>query len=116
MVDNIHPTKISSGFFFFMLSLCSCSPLNQSFELSDYLENMYTAAAQYNHPPEFPVTVICNGIDEASFGNNILDKIYSGVVARNGNGTCKINSPTNKSETLEGWEWQVCRVRLFWTF
>ncbi|WJX68849.1 lysosomal Pro-Xaa carboxypeptidase [Trifolium repens] len=69
---------------------------------------MYTAAAQDNHPPKYPVTVICNGIDEASFGNNILDKIYSGVVARNGNGTCKINSPTNKSETLEGWEWQTC--------
>jgi lysosomal Pro-X carboxypeptidase len=68
---------------------------------------MYTAAAQYNHPPEFPVTVICNGIDGASFGNNILDKIYSGVVAQKGNGTCKINSPTNISETSVGWEWQV---------
>jgi lysosomal Pro-X carboxypeptidase len=71
---------------------------------------MYTAAAQYNHPPEYPVTVICNGIDEASFGNNILDKIYSGVVAQKGNGTCKINSPTNISETSVGWEWQVCNL------
>ncbi|KAK2423992.1 lysosomal Pro-X carboxypeptidase [Trifolium repens] len=86
----------------------TCYPLNQSFELSNYLENMYTAAAQYNHPPEYPVTVICNGIDEASFGNNILDKIYSGVVAQKGNGTCKINSPTNISETSVGWEWQTC--------
>ncbi|PNX59747.1 lysosomal pro-X carboxypeptidase-like protein, partial [Trifolium pratense] len=55
------------------------SPLNQSFELSNYLGEMYTAAAQYNHPPEYPVTMICNGIDEASFGDTILDKIYSGM-------------------------------------
>ncbi|WJX68733.1 lysosomal Pro-Xaa carboxypeptidase [Trifolium repens] len=67
----------------------TCYPLNQSFELSNYLENMYTAAAQYNHPPEYPVTVIC-------------------VVAQKGNGTCKINSPTNISETSVGWEWQTC--------
>jgi len=85
----------------------SCSPLNHSFELSEYLESMYTSAAQYNHPPDYPVTVICSGIDKASFGNNILDKIYSGVVAYKGNGTCKVNNPKNISETDVGWRWQV---------
>ncbi|XP_045801774.1 lysosomal Pro-X carboxypeptidase-like [Trifolium pratense] len=88
----------------------TCYPLNQSFELSNYLGEMYTAAAQYNHPPEYPVTMICNGIDEASFGDTILDKIYSGVVAKEGNGTCRFinNSLKYISETYVGWEWQTC--------
>ncbi|RHN75383.1 putative lysosomal Pro-Xaa carboxypeptidase [Medicago truncatula] len=86
----------------------TCRPLNHSFELSEDLESMYTSAAQYNHPPDYPVTVICSGIDKASFGNNILDKIYSGVVAYKGNGTCKVNNPKNISETDVGWRWQTC--------
>ena len=68
---------------------------------------MYASAAQYNSPPRYPVTVICGGIDGASSESDILSKIYAGVVAYRGNSTCKVNGPTNVSETTEGWRWQV---------
>lgn len=68
---------------------------------------MYTHAAQYNQPPKYPVNVICGGIDGESLGSDILSKIYAGVVAYRGNTTCKVNGPTNVSETTVGWRWQV---------
>jgi lysosomal Pro-X carboxypeptidase len=68
---------------------------------------MYAVAAQYNWPPQYPVTMICNAIDQASYGNNIIDKIYSGVVAVYGNDTCLIDPSTYISEIEEGWGWQV---------
>jgi lysosomal Pro-X carboxypeptidase len=83
----------------------SYSPLNQSLELSSYLEDMYVSAAQYNMPPEYPVNMICNAIDQASHGHNIIDRIYSGVVAFYGNHTCHIHHSTSKKD--DGWGWQV---------
>lgn len=91
----------------FTINVTFCSPLNQSYELIEYLESMYTYAAQYNQPPRYPVSVICKGIDRASFGSDILSKIYAGVVAYRGNGTCKVNAPRNITETDVGWRWQV---------
>ncbi|TKY48589.1 Lysosomal Pro-X carboxypeptidase [Spatholobus suberectus] len=69
---------------------------------------MYASAAQYNQPPRYPVTVICGGIDRASFGSDILSKIYAGLVALRGNTRCKVNGPTNVTETTVGWRWQTC--------
>ncbi|TKY48591.1 Lysosomal Pro-X carboxypeptidase [Spatholobus suberectus] len=69
---------------------------------------MYTSAAQYNEPPRYPVTVICGGIDGASFGSDILSKIYAGLVAYKGNTKCKVNGHPIVSETTVGWKWQTC--------
>ncbi|XP_047168028.1 lysosomal Pro-X carboxypeptidase-like isoform X2 [Vigna umbellata] len=90
----------------------TCRPLNKSSDLKEYLENMYASAAQYNHPPIYPVTVICGGIDKGSFGSDILSKIYAGVVALRGNTTCKVNAPSNVSETTLGWRWQNIKLSL----
>jgi len=49
---------------------------------------MYDSAAQYNAPPSYPFNMICNAIDQATFGNKILEKIYAGAVAIYGNGRC----------------------------
>ncbi|KAI4322347.1 hypothetical protein L6164_022051 [Bauhinia variegata] len=86
----------------------TCRPLKRSSDLKDYLESMYAGAAQYNHPPRYPVTVICRGIDGAAFGGDTLSKIYAGVVAYRGNTSCKVNAPTNETETAVGWRWQTC--------
>ncbi|MCH82400.1 lysosomal pro-X carboxypeptidase-like protein, partial [Trifolium medium] len=87
----------------------TCMPLNHSVELSDYLKGMYMHAAQYNMPPDYPVNRICNAIDQASFGSNILDKIYSGLVAGYGNQTlCIDTNPTIPSWHFMGWGWQIC--------
>ncbi|GLT51281.1 hypothetical protein SLA2020_247010 [Shorea laevis] len=91
----------------------TCKPLEKAAELKDYLDSMYTRAAQYNQPPRYPVTVICGGIDGAansSSGNedDILNKIFAGVVAYRVNETCYVNPPRNVSETDIGWRWQTC--------
>ncbi|CAL5183538.1 unnamed protein product [Lathyrus oleraceus] len=116
-IDRV--TSETNGLSILSKKFNTCSPLNNSSELSHYLENMYVFAAQYNHPSSSPVTTICNGIDKASFGNDVLDKIYSGIVAFIGNDTCQINDPTSisetpisetdiETETRMGWGWQIC--------
>ncbi|MBA0683968.1 hypothetical protein Goari_025586, partial [Gossypium aridum] len=86
----------------------TCQPLKSSSELKNELENMYAVVAQYDRPPRYPVTVVCGGIDGANEKQDILDKIFAGVVAYKGNRSCYINPPTNKSETDVGWRWQTC--------
>lgn len=86
----------------------TCNPLKKTSELKDYLDSLYTQTAQYNHPPKYPVTVVCGGIDGGALGSDILSKIFAGVVAYRGNRTCYVNAPTNESETAVGWRWQTC--------
>lgn len=83
------------------------SPLQGYFELEDYLWSMYATAAQYNHPPRYPVTRICDAIDGTSSVNGTLTKIAAGVFAYRGNVSCYINEPRNETETDVGWRWQV---------
>jgi len=63
----------------------SCSPLEHSSELIEYLWNMFLSTAQYDAPI---VTAICEGIDAAAYGDDILSRIYAGVVVFYGNSTC----------------------------
>ncbi|KAF3455138.1 hypothetical protein FNV43_RR05586 [Rhamnella rubrinervis] len=87
----------------------TCAPLKNSSELKNYLETTYAVAAQYNRPPKYPVTQVCGGIDGASWaGNDLLDKVFAGVVAYRGNKSCYVNEPKNISETTVGWRWQTC--------
>ncbi|KAF8034736.1 hypothetical protein BT93_C0908 [Corymbia citriodora subsp. variegata] len=86
----------------------TCKPLESGVELKNYLKSLYTRAAQYDDPPRYPVTVICNGIDGANTTeNDILGKIFAGVVASNVNFKCYVNPPTTVSQTNLGWRWQV---------
>ncbi|MFQ6631558.1 hypothetical protein Gotur_009184, partial [Gossypium turneri] len=86
----------------------TCKPLKSSSELKNELKIMYAVVAQYDRPPRYPVTVVCGGIDGANEKQDILDKIFAGVVAYKGNRSCYINPPTNESETDVGWGWQTC--------
>ncbi|KAF8034738.1 hypothetical protein BT93_C0908 [Corymbia citriodora subsp. variegata] len=87
----------------------TCKPLESGVELKNYLKSLYTRAAQYDDPPRYPVTVICNGIDGANTTeNDILGKIFAGVVASNVNFKCYVNPPTTVSQTNLGWRWQRC--------
>ncbi|KAE8037534.1 hypothetical protein FH972_010116 [Carpinus fangiana] len=87
----------------------TCGQLNTSDDLKDYLDSIITSAAQYNHPPEYPVSVICRAIDGAAVGNDTLGQIYAGVVADKGNQSCyDVNEFNYPTETNEGWKWQKC--------
>lgn len=99
----------SNGLSYLSKNFKTCRQLNRSSELKDYLETIYTIAAQYNHPPTYPVTVVCGGIDGAPNGTDILGRIFMGVVARRGNMSCyDIDAFKYPTETSLGWSWQTC--------
>ncbi|XP_059314768.1 uncharacterized protein LOC132065395 [Lycium ferocissimum] len=105
VIDKIASRK--NGLSYLTRKFKTCSQLNDSFELKDYLNTIYSEAAQYDEPPSYPVTVVCGGIDGAPKGSHVLDRIYAGVVAYEGNQSCyDINSMP--SETSMGWSWQTC--------
>ncbi|KAK6936131.1 Peptidase S28 [Dillenia turbinata] len=99
----------ANGLAFLSNKFKTCAKLNNSSELKDYLDTMYTVAAQYNHPPNYPVTMVCGGIDGASEGNDTLSRIFSGVVGYIGNRSCYDTSVYSRpTETSVGWAWQRC--------
>lgn len=93
-------------FFIIIIIIICCRPLNNSDELKNYLDSMYSSGAQYNKPPTYPVNMICKGIDGTT-DDDIISKIAGGVVSYKGNRSCYINPPSNVSETSTGWGWQV---------
>ncbi|KAK6144286.1 hypothetical protein DH2020_021106 [Rehmannia glutinosa] len=91
----------------------TCSHLNSSGELKDFLDSMYATAAQYNAPPNYPVTMVCKGIDGAPKEADILGRIFAGVVSFRGNQTCYDTNYYNyPSETSIGWRWQDIKLVL----
>ncbi|XP_059644357.1 uncharacterized protein LOC132286110 [Cornus florida] len=86
----------------------TCNPLNGSRLLKDYLEGkIYADAAQYNDPPTYPVTKICQAIDGAPKGTDILGRIFAAVVAYKGEKSC-YNMTPELSQTVVGFHWQTC--------
>ncbi|KAG8387570.1 hypothetical protein BUALT_Bualt02G0035100 [Buddleja alternifolia] len=83
--------------------------LNHSYELTDYLDMIYSSAAQYNLRPVDKVRLMCNAVDGAPNGTDVLGRIFAGVVSYNGNQTCyDTNEYYDTHETLVGWQWQSC--------
>uniref|UniRef100_A0A7N2M9P5 Lysosomal Pro-X carboxypeptidase n=1 Tax=Quercus lobata TaxID=97700 RepID=A0A7N2M9P5_QUELO len=86
----------------------TCNELNASSNLEEYLVTIYSDAAQYNHPPSYPLSILCNAIDGASVGTDTVGRIYAGVVAYMGNHSCyDVNVFKRPTETSEGWNWQT---------
>ncbi|GLT80823.1 hypothetical protein SLA2020_522390 [Shorea laevis] len=82
----------------------TCQPLSNASELVNFLESIYDNAAQYDSPS---INVVCGAIDGSS-SNDILSKIFAGVVASYPDWPCQVNKPTNESETDLSWPWQAC--------
>ncbi|XP_076932677.1 uncharacterized protein LOC143598323 [Bidens hawaiensis] len=85
----------------------TCSPLKDYFELGDYLDSMYAGAAQYNAPPNYSTTKICQAIDGTSNATDILDRIFAGLVAYQPGRPC-YDITQEVSQTSIGWQWQSC--------
>ncbi|KAI3683578.1 hypothetical protein L1987_84086 [Smallanthus sonchifolius] len=85
----------------------TCSPLSNPSELKNYLDSMYASAAQYNAPPRYPTSQICQAIDRASNTTDILDRVFAGVVAYQPGRSCYSMS-SEVSQTSIGWQWQGC--------
>lgn len=82
-------------------------PLEAATELKNFLDSLFSVAAQYDRPPRYPVDLVCKGIDSAPEGSDVLDRIFSGVVAYFGKKPCYNLDEFFSAETLEGWTWQV---------
>ncbi|KAH6836714.1 Serine carboxypeptidase S28 family protein [Perilla frutescens var. hirtella] len=86
----------------------TCSQLNSSEELKDFLVEIYAVAAQYDYPPG-SVKMMCEGIDGAPAGTDLIGRVFAGVVALTGNSTCYDTSMDDySSEISMGWNWQTC--------
>ncbi|XAR60062.1 Lysosomal Pro-Xaa carboxypeptidase [Bertholletia excelsa] len=90
----------------------TCSRLNSSTGLKDYLETMYAMAAQYNFPPLKPsINLVCDAIDGGSQGTDVLSRVFASLVAYSGNKTCynlSFEELGYTGETVTGWGWQTC--------
>ncbi|KAH9704150.1 prolylcarboxypeptidase-like protein [Citrus sinensis] len=92
-----------------ILSPRTFGPLKDVSELKDYLEYMYTGAAQYDDPQESPVNKACNGIDGALEGTDTLDRIFSGIVDLRGEDSCHDVDEFFSDATLDSsWGRQTC--------
>ncbi|KAG8387571.1 hypothetical protein BUALT_Bualt02G0035200 [Buddleja alternifolia] len=91
----------------------TCSHLKNSSELKEYLDSIYSFAAQYNLRPVDSVKMVCNAVDEAPNGTDVLGRIFNGVVSYEGNQTCyDINEYNSLDESIEGWPWQDIKLVL----
>ena len=88
-------------------------PIKKASELKDYLEYMDSVAAQYNSPPDYPVTAVCKGIDGGANGTDILGRIFSGVIAYYGESRkCYDLNDFFSTDKLSAWDWQVMHMHL----
>ncbi|KAL3828521.1 hypothetical protein ACJIZ3_017323 [Penstemon smallii] len=98
----------TNGLAFLSRKFKTCSHLNNSFELQDYLDSIYTEAAQYNLQPNDSVKMVCDGIDGTK-GNDVLGRIFRGVISYKGKYDCYDTNEYNyPSQTTVGWHWQTC--------
>jgi lysosomal Pro-X carboxypeptidase len=82
-------------------------PLDAAEELKNFLDSFFSVAAQYDRPPRYPVDPVCKGIDSAPEGSDVLDKIFSGIVAYFREKPCYNLDAFFSAETLDGWTWRV---------
>lgn len=82
--------------------------------MKDFLDSMYSVAAQYDHPPDYPVTLVCKGIDGAPKGTDVIGRIFAGVVSYRGKHNCyDTNTYNHPTQTNVGWGWQVSLSSIF---
>ncbi|KAL1831927.1 hypothetical protein ACET3Z_001578 [Daucus carota] len=90
----------------------TCRPLNSSQELKDFLALSFMVSAQYDFPTTRYVQKVCNAIDGAAEGTDILGRVAAGfnvsalggIFGRSCNTVFDIQSINNNS----GWAWQQC--------
>ncbi|XP_058757661.1 uncharacterized protein LOC131630933 [Vicia villosa] len=87
----------------------TCYPLENTKELKEYLENFYSIAVHLSYPL---VETICNVIDGAAFGTDVLSRINGITYLFEPNDTCKVNLNKYAKNTFpiwdRGWKWQTC--------
>ncbi|KAF8403131.1 hypothetical protein HHK36_011228 [Tetracentron sinense] len=86
----------------------TCSRLNTSEDLRDFLCYTFEEAAQYDAPPDYPVNTICNAIDGLPPGTEFLTRIFAGINATLSLGCYNTTPETDASLKMDPWTWQAC--------
>ncbi|XP_022152914.1 lysosomal Pro-X carboxypeptidase-like [Momordica charantia] len=89
----------------------TCAKLNRSSDLKDYLDNMFSGAAQYNFPSENPVDAICAAIDgEAKKKtSDLIGQVFAGVVAYMGEKPCyDVSDSWHTVDPTDQYSFQIC--------
>lgn len=85
-----------------------CRPITDTQGLKDYLNSIYTVAAQYDNPPLYFVKNMCDAIDNAVSKGTLL-RIKAGIVAANQDSNC-VDTEITQSSGIEGWDFQVMYI------
>ncbi|KAF8403130.1 hypothetical protein HHK36_011227 [Tetracentron sinense] len=86
----------------------TCSRLNTSKDLKDFLFGTFEDAAQYDAPPDYPVSTICNAIDGLPPGTESLTRIFAGINATFSLDCYNTTPDSDASLKMDPWTWQVC--------
>lgn len=87
----------------------TCSKLNASDDVKDYLVYMYGEAAQYDDPISRPVETICAAIDRSAKKTDVVGQIAEAVFSYMGNHSCyDIGGVSDfDQDSAIQWDWQV---------
>ncbi|XP_072987713.1 uncharacterized protein [Typha latifolia] len=95
-----------------------CRNLNNTEELSDWLNSAYSYLAMVDYPyasdflmplPANPIKEVCRKIDSYADGRNIMESIYAGVnIYYNYTGTVDCFDLNDDPHGMSGWGWQAC--------
>lgn len=109
VIDRVASRR--NGLFILSQRFKTCTNISKAIVVKEFLDSLYSVAAQYNEPPDYPVSKICRAIDGASNGTDVLGRIVAGVVAAfaGNNVSCyDLGYFDRPTETRVGWEWQTC--------
>lgn len=95
-----------------------CQKLENTDDLSNWLESAYSYLAMVNYPypanfmmplPGNPIKEVCRKIDDCPDGTSVLDRIFEGVsVYYNYTGDVDCFQLDDDPHGLDGWDWQAC--------
>ncbi|PKA57039.1 putative serine protease EDA2 [Apostasia shenzhenica] len=95
-----------------------CKDLNNTQELSDWLDSAYSYLSMVDYPfasnflmplPAYPIKEVCRKIDGFSDAADILDRIFAGAsIYYNYTGTVECFDLEDDPHGMSGWDWQAC--------
>ncbi|KAI5666471.1 hypothetical protein M9H77_16324 [Catharanthus roseus] len=113
IIDRV-ASSTPNGLFILSQRFNTCQNLSKAIVLKDFLNDIYSVAAQYDEPPDYPVSKICGAIDgdgASSYSSDILGRISAGVAAAfaGQNMSCyDVKYFDHLTQTRLGWRWQTC--------
>ncbi|XP_020676664.1 lysosomal Pro-X carboxypeptidase [Dendrobium catenatum] len=95
-----------------------CKDLNNTEQLSDWLDSAYSYLAMVDYPyassflmplPANPIKEVCKKIDDFPDGTDILDRVFAGVsIYYNYTGSVDCFDLEDDPHGMSGWDWQAC--------